>query len=191
MNRVQEYVIELAYWGALLFLLASSAGFFAVLFGALNAQALSAAVWGAVLLYIFGAVSLFLAIYFATLILRAHSWRRRIERQTPRGRIQISPFAIQDFIAALLAREAIPKFKVHLDKTQDGIEIKLRATLPLRKNVMETAEHIQELIRGEIEGRIGIRVNKVEIFAQSLSLEAPRLEKVASIELPSEGDVRE
>jgi len=136
-------------------------------------------------------VSLFLAVYFLTLILRAHSQRRRIERQTPRGRIQISPFAIEDFIAALLRREAIPKFKVYLEKAQDGIEVRLRATLPLGKNVIETAERIQELIRTEIEGRIGIRVTKVEVFAQSISLEAPRLEPLRSIELPSEGEVRE
>lgn len=193
MKHIQEYVIELGYWGAMLFGLLLSAGFFAVLFGALNAQALSATVWGAVLFYIFGAVSLFLAVYFITLILRLHSRRRRIERQTPRGRIQISPFAIQDFISALLTREAIPKFKVYLEKAQDGIEVRLRATLPLGKNVVETAERIQELIRTEIEGRIGIRVNKVEVFAQSLSLEASerRLEAVRSIELPTEGDVSE
>lgn len=193
MKHIQEYVIELGYWGATLFGLLLSAGFFAVLFGALSPQALSATLWGAVLFYIFGALSLFLAVYFLTLILRVRSRRRRIERETPRGRIQISPFAIQDFISALLVREAIPKFKVHLGRAaaSNGIEVRLRVTLPLRQNVMETAEHLQELIRSEIEGRIGIRVDKVEVFAQSLSLEAAerRLEPVRSIELP--GDERE
>ena len=194
MNRIQEYVIELAYWGAMLFLLLSSAGFFALLFEALRPQEWSANIWWDAVLYIFGAVSLFLAVYFITLIFRVHSRRRRIERETPGGRIQISPFAIQDFISALLVREAIPKFNVYLENAQDGIVVRLRATLPLGKNVIETAERIQELLRGEIEGRIGIRVKKVEVFAQSLSLEASerRLEPVRSIELPSsEGDVRE
>lgn len=193
MNRIQEYVIELSYWGALIFLLLSSAGLFALLFEAWNAQDLSTTAWGAVVLFVFGALALFSSVYFAVLILQAHSRRRRIERETPGGRIQISPFAIQDFISALLVREAIPKFKVYLEKVPDGIVVRLRATLPLGKNVLETAERIQELLRSEIEGRIGIRVKKVEVFAQSISLEASerRLEPVRGIELPSEGDVRE
>lgn len=191
MKRIQEYVAELSYWVALIFLLLSSAGLFALLFEALNAQDLATTPWGPVVLFVFGALALFLAVYFVVLILQAHSRRRRIERETRRGRIQISPFAIADFVSELLKREAIPKFKVHLEKAQDGIEVRVRATLPLRKNVIETAEHIQELLRSEIEGRIGLRVTKVEIFAQSLSLEAPRLEPVRSIELPSEGDASE
>lgn len=193
MKHVQEYVIELSYWVVLIFLLLSSAGLFALLFEALNAQDLTTTAWGPVVLFVFGALALFLAVYFVVLILQAHSRRRRIERETPRGRIQISPFAIADFVSELLKREAIPKFKVHLDRVQDGIEVRLRVTLPLGKNVIETAGHVQELVRSEIEGRIGIKVPKVEVFAQSISLETPerRLESVRSIELPSEGGVSE
>lgn len=177
MKRSQEYIVEIGYWIALIFLLGGSAILFAILVGAIGFDYLaqiSMKLWGAVLTYALASFFLLLGLYFMGLILRTHRRRSRFAKEGPRGQIQVSPFAIKEFIAEILKREiGLSRFRIGLDHVDDGVKIRVSVSLAMSHNVVEVGKRVQELLKERVEERIGVKVNEVELFTESIGQATP------------------
>ena len=112
------------------------------------------------------------ALYFGTIIVRAHRQRRLITHAGTRGAIHISPLAVRDFMVQVLEEElGLPDCRVRMragSGKEGALIVMVRAPLPLGQNVIEMGEHMQELLKARVEDRIGIAVDRVEIITSSM-----------------------
>jgi len=122
--------------------------------------------------YILAVLLIAIALYFGTLIVRAHRQRRLITHRGTHGAIRISPQAVRDFIVRALDEElGLPDCRVRLRPSlgkEGALVVLVRAPLPLGQNVIEVGEHVQELLKARVEERIGIAVERVEVFTSGM-----------------------
>ncbi|MCI2429285.1 alkaline shock response membrane anchor protein AmaP [Candidatus Acetothermia bacterium] len=179
MKRTSDSLIELLYLGAFL---ASWVGVTVLLllaFRAIEWKFLLELlyndnnIWVIVLLDLFAAVFFLMGIYFlAQLIQRRRRWRH-IQHESPRGPVEISLFAIRSYIEKLLQQDfGLARFRVALEKKGDGLEVLVRAELPVGDNVLSTAERIQKSIEESVEDRVGVKVRRVQIIAAGIVAKA-------------------
>jgi len=85
------------------------------------------------------------------------------------GRIEVSPFAIREFISGILRDEiGVERFRIRLHHRGDGVGIAVRMTLSPDQRVTEVSESIQrELIRHVAE-RTGVEVREVSVLVRSI-----------------------
>jgi uncharacterized alkaline shock family protein YloU len=131
-------------------------------------------VWALVLLDVFAFLLFFMGLYFLALFFQARRRWKRIQHEGPRGPIEISLFAIRSYIERVLANEfGLYRYRVALEKTGDGLHVFIRAELPIGRNVLDTAEKIQQTIEENVEDRIGVKVHRVQVIAAGIASEGP------------------
>lgn len=185
MKRTADALIELLYLGALL---ASWLGVTALLVLAFTGnrwedftgliynnfyqkENQSLQLWMLVLLDLFAGIFFLIGLYFLGQFIQSRRRWRRIHHEGPRGPIEISLFAIRSYIEKLLQQDfGLSHYRVALDKQGDGLEVLVRAELPVGENVLDTAERIQKTIKESVEDRVGVKVQRVQIIAAGIVL---------------------
>ncbi len=126
-------------------------------------------IWVILLLDIFAAIFFLVGLYFLAQFIQSRRRWRRIQHEGPRGPIEISLFAIRSYIEKLLQQDfGLARFRVALEKRGDGLEVLVRAELPVGNNVLDTAERIQKTIEESVEDRVGVKVRRVQIIAAGI-----------------------
>lgn len=125
---------------------------------------------GIAALYLGASLAVLLGLYFFLRLWDNMTKRRRFCREGEVGPIEVSPFAIKDFIQALLSQEqALDDSHVVLNHAADGtLDVVLTIALKLDAAVVETAERLQNLLKTEIEGRLGVQVNRITVYAERI-----------------------
>lgn len=187
MRRLQDYLIEVGYWLAALYLLAGAGGLFWLVFVRPRPSGLDLSwgltLWGTVGLYVAGSLALLLGLYFLQQIWSAHLRRRRFRHEGAGGPIEVSPLAIRDFIEALLAQEGdLLRHRILLGHAREGIDVTVNARLRLGVPVVETAQRLQRLLKEQVESRIGVRVHRVTVYAQSIGGLRPKAKEPDKLE---------
>jgi len=125
--------------------------------------------WMVLILFIMGAMSFLIGLFFLSKIIVLHRERKRIVHPASRGHIQISIAAVHSFIERLLISEfGLRKFRILIYQPKDGLDVLIRATIPVGRNVLQTGERMQKLIQERVEERLGVKVKKIEIVAQGV-----------------------
>ena len=117
-----------------------------------------------------GLLSLVVMSYLVKRLIRHYRSRARISSPGPRGPIWISPFALKDFVLKTLEEHmGLTEAKVQLEMDKDGVAIRIRTSIPLSQTITELGHEIQEHIKTQVEKHIGVQVERVEVFASSIS----------------------
>ena len=118
------------------------------------------------ILFVMGAMSFLIGLFFLSKIILLHRERKRIVHAASRGHIKISIAAIRSFIERLLIHEfGLRKFRILIYQTKEGLDMLIRATIPVGRNVLQTGERMQKLIQERVEDRLGVKVKNIEIVA--------------------------
>jgi len=127
---------------------------------------------GTVLLYLSGSLATLLGLFFFLKLWDHVHKRRSFHREGAQGPIQVSPFAVQDFIQALLAREErLGRSRVSLHHGPGGsLDVELSVNLPLDVAVVDTSERLQQLLKHGVEEQLGISVHRVSVYAQRIDV---------------------
>lgn len=181
MKQTVDYIAEILYVSALLVCWAGTAGLLWVAFGVATAPpervweyfvAFLKNTWGIVLLDVFALLFFLIGVYFFAQFLQARRRWKRIQHESPRGPVEISLFAIRSYIERILAYEfGLQKYRVALENTSNGLYVFIRAELPVGRNVLNTAEKIQQTIEENVEDRVGVKVHRVQVIAAGIASE--------------------
>jgi heme/copper-type cytochrome/quinol oxidase subunit 2 len=175
-----DYIAEILYAGAFLVCWAGTAGLLWVAFGVATAPpekrvweyfvAFIQNTWGIVLLDVVALLLFLIGIYFLAQWLQARRRWKRIQHESPRGPVEISLFAIRSYIERILAYEfGLQRYRVALENTSNGLYVFIRAELPVGRNVLNTAERIQQTIEENVEDRVGVKVHRVQVIAAGIT----------------------
>jgi uncharacterized alkaline shock family protein YloU len=177
-----DYIAEMLYAGAFLVCWAGTAGLLWVAFGVAAAPpervweyfvAFIKNSWGIVLLDVVALLLFLIGIYFLAQWLQARRRWKRIQHESPRGPVEISLFAIRSYIERILAYEfGLQRYRVALENTSNGLYVFIRAELPVGRNVLNTAEKIQQTIEENVEDRVGVKVHRVQVIAAGITSES-------------------
>jgi len=176
-----DYIAEILYAGAFLVCWAGAAGLLWVAFGVATAPlervweyfvAFIQNTWGIVLLDAFALLFFLIGLYFLAQLLQARRRWKRIQHESPRGPVEVSLFAIRSYIERILAYEfGLRRYRVALENTSNGLYVFIRAELPVGRNVLNTAEKIQQTIEENVEDRVGVKVHRVQVIAAAITSE--------------------
>lgn len=123
-------------------------------------------------------MSFLIGTYFLSRIVVLHRERRRIVHSATRGHIMISLAAVRNFIERLLMHEFdLRKYRVFLHQASKGIDVRIRAAIPVGRNVLQTGELMQKRIQERVEDRLGVKVSHIEIIAQAVISEGEAMEE--------------
>ncbi|MCL6642264.1 MAG: alkaline shock response membrane anchor protein AmaP [Candidatus Bipolaricaulota bacterium] len=182
MKQTIDYIAEILYAGAFLVCWAGTAGLLWVAFGVATAPpervweyfvAFIKNSWGIVLLDVVALLLFLIGIYFLAQLLQARRRWKRIQHESPRGPVEISLFAIRSYIERILAYEfGLRRYRVALENTSNGLYVFIRAELPVGRNVLNTAERIQQTIEENVEDRVGVKVHRVQVIAAGITSES-------------------
>ena len=182
MKQTLDYVVEILYAGAFLVCWAGTAGLLWVAFRVATAPpekvwelfvAFIRNSWGIVLLDVVALLLFLIGIYFLAQFLQARRRWKRIQHESPRGPVEISLFAIRSYIERILAYEfGLRRYRVALENTSQGLYVFIRAELPVGRNVLNTAEKIQQTIEESVEDRVGVKVHRVQVVAAGIASES-------------------
>jgi len=90
-------------------------------------------------------------------------------RESEWGRIEVSPFAVREFISGILRDEiGIERFRIRLHHRGDGVGIAVRMTLSPDQRVTEVSESIQRELMRHVAERTGVEVREVSVFVRSI-----------------------
>ena len=181
MKQTIDYIAEILYAGAFLVCWAGAAGLLWVAFGVATAPlervweyfvAFIQNTWGIVLLDAFALLFFLIGLYFLAQLLQARRRWKRIQHESPRGPVEVSLFAIRSYIERILAYEfGLRRYRVALENTSNGLYVFIRAELPVGRNVLNTAEKIQQTIEENVEDRVGVKVHRVQVIAAAITSE--------------------
>lgn len=179
MKQTVDYLAEVLFAGAFLVCWAVTAGLLWITFSVSHQPkeivwdvflASFGNIWVTVLLDIFALLLFLIGFYFLAQLLQARRRWKRIQHEGPRGPIEISLFAIRSYIERILAHEfGLQRYRVALEKTGDGLHVSVRAELPIGRNVLDTAEKIQQSIEENVEDRVGVKVHRVQVIAAGIA----------------------
>lgn len=183
MKQTIDYIAEILYAGAVLVCWVATAGLLWVAFGVATAPEeqvweffmafLKRNTWWVVLLDVMALVLFLVGVYFLAQLLQARRRWKRIQHESPRGPVEISLFAIRSYIERILAYEfGLRRYRVALEHTSNGLYVFIRAELPVGKNVLDTAERIQQTIEEHVEDRVGVKVHRVQVIAAGIVSES-------------------
>lgn len=120
-----------------------------------------------------GILLLLFALHFLWRLLIARRIKARIMTMGTHGPIWISPVAIRDFLLRLLREEfGIRRATVSLRAMGEGIAVEVRASLPSGGSIADLGERIQDRIRSRIEDRVGVDVQRVEVYTRGIDSSA-------------------
>lgn len=184
MRRLGEALRDVAYGLAIVYLLGLAALAFRLVLVRPRPRELDLG-WlaepaGVVAVYLAGAIALLLALYFVLRLWDLLAQRRRFLHAGGEGPIEVSPFAVRDFIRTVLAQEE-PRLRARVRLHRDaegGLRVALSAALPADVPVVETAARLQGLLKERIERRLGVSVTEVSFYAQSIGAPTPRAESL-------------
>lgn len=128
----------------------------------------SAGMWA---LYAIAAVALLLAFYFLLRLWASMARQQRFSRKTSQGLIQLSPFAVEDFIQGVLAQEAPHLLESHIllgHAPGEAVDITVTATFEHDASVVELGEWLQRLLKRQVEERLGIPVRRITVYARRM-----------------------
>ena len=124
---------------------------------------------GTTLLVLFGALLLVIALHFAWRMIRNRSAAARFSQEGDWGRIELSPYALKEFISGILHQEiGIERFHVHLRHMDGGIAIAVRTTLSPHDKVSEVGRRIQTTLADRVVERTGVEVKQVSVLVGSI-----------------------
>lgn len=179
MKQTVDYLAEVLFAGAFLVCWVVTAGLLWITFSVSHQPkeivwdvflASSGNMWVTVLLDIFALLLFLIGLYFLAQLLQARRRWKRIQHEGPRGPIEISLFAIRSYIERILAHEfSLQRYRVALEKTGEGLHVFVRAELPIGRNVLDTAEKIQQSIEENVEDRVGVKVHRVQVIAAGIA----------------------
>jgi len=85
------------------------------------------------------------------------------------GRIEVSPFAIREFISGILRDEiGVERFRIRLHHRGDGVGIAVRMALSPDRSVTEVSESIQRELMRHVAERTGVKVHEVSVLVRSI-----------------------
>jgi len=180
---------------ALAALFAAGLGILTVLIGAgfpslSDVMAFLASPSGAALLLALGSVLIALGFYFAILFLQARRDQARFAQDGAGGRIELSPFALREFVSGILRQEiGIEQFGVRLQHRDEGIAIRIQTTLSPDQQVAEVARRIQETLTRRVAERTGVIVQEVSVLVNSIRSPRPVQEAQSPEKEPMTDDV--
>lgn len=120
---------------------------------------------GIAVLFLSGACLIILLGYFLLLIYRNRLATARFSQEGERGKIEISPYAVQEFISGILQEElGITRFRVRLRHKEDGVAIYVHIALTPQERVAEIGSRIQETLTCRVMERTGIEVREVSVL---------------------------
>ena len=174
MKPINDILAEIGNWLALLVLMISGLYFLLDGFGVLAQQIVlfldRSDGLGHWLVVLWGALSILLGIYFVRNIIILHRARGRIMSAGPRGPIWISPIAVRDFILKTVQEQhGLERARVFIHMRNEGIAVRVKGSVPLSEPLTDMGERIQEDVKSQVESRIGIRVQSVEVDARNIT----------------------
>jgi len=120
---------------------------------------------GIAVLFLSGACLIILLGYFLLLIYRSRLATARFSQEGEQGKIEISPYAIQEFISGILQEElGITRFRVRLRHKEDGVAIYVHIALTPQERVAEIGSRIQETLTSRVMERTGVEVKEVSVL---------------------------
>lgn len=139
---------------------------------------------GAITLYVASALAFLLGVYFLMRLWGHLGQQRRFSREGLQGPIEVSTQAIEDFVYSLLRQEALlERSRVSLQHAPEGgLDIALNVALKVDASMVETAERLQQQLKREIEGRLGIDVHRVAVYARRIGAPSPLVEQAPMLE---------
>jgi len=167
-------------------------GIMLILFGARTISLDKAKVFltstsGIAVLFLSGACLILLFGYFLLLINRSRLATARFTQEGERGKIEISPHAVREFISGILQEElGFTRFRVRLQHKEDGIAIYVRMALSPMERVAEVGSRIQETLTRRVMERTGVEVREVSVLVGKIRPHAEKLQ-----EKDEEGDESE
>ncbi|MCX8103398.1 MAG: alkaline shock response membrane anchor protein AmaP [Candidatus Bipolaricaulota bacterium] len=181
MKQTIDYLAEILYASAFLVCWAGTAGLLWVTVGVATATSQDVwrffmeflrSTWGIVLLDVMALLLFLIGVYFLAQFLQARRRWKRIQHDSPRGPVEISLFAIRSYIERILAYEfGLQRYRVALENTSNGLYVFIRAELPVGRNVLNTAERIQQTVEESVEDRVGVKVHRVQVIAAGIASE--------------------
>jgi uncharacterized alkaline shock family protein YloU len=124
---------------------------------------------GEALLILFGTLLLAVALYFISEMVRNRAAAARFSQEGEWGRIELSPYALREFISGILRCEiGIERFHVRLQHMEGGIAIAVRTALSPDEKVAEIGRRIQETLAGRVAERTGVEVKRVSVLVGSI-----------------------
>jgi len=191
MKQPSEVLKEVTYWLAFAYLLFNGIFFLLLGSGLLSGNLIGLDLREGAYNYVYlawGVFSLVVMSYIVRRLLRHYKAQTRISSPGPQGTIWISPFALKDYVLKSLDEKLnLKDAKVTLDMDHEGVGIQIRTAIPLSKKITEMGKEIQDMIKRDVESHIGVHVQKVEIFAASISAsetEFEESEEYTPIEFP-------
>lgn len=173
MKPSNDLLFEIAYWIALFFLVLTGSYFLFARFDVFpNAIAfINGGGWQLQLFW--GLLTLLLAAYFVVRILQIRRRRGRIMSMGPRGPIWISPDALREFVYRTLEEElGLADAHIKLQMNGDGVGIQVRTSVPLSETITDLGSKIQECVKTQVETKIGVVVNSIEVYASNITADA-------------------
>jgi len=156
------YIVSCLFTGGL--------GILFILFGAGalsfdKAKVFLSSAGGIAVLFLSGACLIILLGYFLLLIYRSRLAMARFSQEGEQGKIEISPYAIQEFISGILQEElGITRFRVRLRHKEDGVAISVHIALTPQERVAEIGSRIQETLTCRVMERTGVEVREVSVL---------------------------
>ncbi len=131
---------------------------------------------GMVLLIVLGTVLIGVGIHFLIAIADERLNASLFVREGEWGRIEVSPFAIREFISGILRDElGIGRFRIRLSHRQGGVGIAVRMTLSPDQRVPEVGESIQRELMRHVAERTGVEVREVSVLVRSIRSDAKEI----------------
>jgi uncharacterized alkaline shock family protein YloU len=124
---------------------------------------------GTILLIVVGVLLLAVAVRFLLAIADERLAAALFSRQGDFGRIELTPYAVREFISGVLRQElGIDRFRVQLDHRGGGVAITVRTTLSPDQRVTEVGERIQRELARHVPERTGVDVHEVSVVVRSI-----------------------
>jgi len=121
------------------------------------------------LLIVVGAGLVFVALHFLLVLADDRSSGVLYTRSGEWGRIDVSQTAVREFISGILRDElGVDRFRVSLERRDNGVAIRIRTTLAPDQRVPEVGERIQREIMRHVADRTGVEVREVSVFVRSI-----------------------
>ena len=132
-------------------------------------EAFLSGIWGSIALYVLGGVSLLFTVYFSIGFIRLYRESRGFIREGKRGKVHISPFAVEEMANEILRNHVnISSYRIKLSHLSEGIGITVKAAVESETDISDLSEKVQKLLKEKIASQTGLTVNKVDFYAQSV-----------------------
>ena len=127
-------------------------------------------------LFLLAVVLLLAALLLLRAMLRKRSAAARFAQDGVRGRIELSPHALEELASGVLREEVgVDHFRVRLRRAAGGITILVQTRLTLEQKVAEVGRRIQEVLAQRVVERTGVKVGEVKVLVGSFrAREGPR-----------------